>query len=140
VKGIFINERGQRFVNEDCYHGRCHSTSCDSLVATASGCSSTRRATRRPTSNSSLVSRSARLRKRGRSGARVAAAAGIADQHGGAVQPLRTPGEDPLFHKAREWLQPLEKPPFVALDCRVDHCFYSSFTLGGLDTLPTARC
>jgi 3-oxo-5alpha-steroid 4-dehydrogenase len=36
-------------------------------------------------------------------------------------------------------LQPLETPPFVALDCRVDHCFYSSFTLGGLDTLPTGE-
>jgi hypothetical protein len=22
VKGIFINARGQRFINEDCYHGR----------------------------------------------------------------------------------------------------------------------
>jgi hypothetical protein len=48
-------------------------------------------------------------------------------------------GEDPLFHKARQWLAPLEKPPFVALDCRIDHCFYSSFTLGGLDTLPTGE-
>ena len=38
-----------------------------------------------------------------------------------------------------EWLKPLDKPPFVALDCRVDHCFYSSFTLGGLDTLPTGQ-
>jgi succinate dehydrogenase/fumarate reductase flavoprotein subunit len=48
-------------------------------------------------------------------------------------------GEDPLFHKARKWLKPLDEPPFVALDCRVDHCFYSSFTLGGLDTLPTGE-
>src|SRR3546814_18479576 len=22
IKGIFINEQGQRFINEDCYHGR----------------------------------------------------------------------------------------------------------------------
>ncbi len=48
-------------------------------------------------------------------------------------------GEDPLFRKAARWLAPLEKPPFVALDCRIDHCFYSSFTLGGLDTLPTGE-
>jgi hypothetical protein len=44
-----------------------------------------------------------------------------------------------LFHKARKWLKPLDEPPFVALDCRVDYCFYSSFTLGGLDTLPTGQ-
>ena len=48
-------------------------------------------------------------------------------------------GEDPFFHKAARWLAPLDKPPFVALDCRIDHCFYSSFTLGGLDTLPSGE-
>jgi succinate dehydrogenase/fumarate reductase flavoprotein subunit len=48
-------------------------------------------------------------------------------------------GIDPLFHKARKWLKPLDQPPFVALDCRIDHCFYASFTLGGLDTLPTGE-
>jgi 3-oxo-5alpha-steroid 4-dehydrogenase len=46
---------------------------------------------------------------------------------------------DPLFHKAAKWLKPLTEPPFVALDCRIDHCFYASFTLGGLDTLPTGE-
>ena len=46
-------------------------------------------------------------------------------------------GTDPLFHKAARWLKPLDQPPFVAIDCRVDHCFYASFTLGGLDTLPS---
>jgi predicted oxidoreductase len=36
-------------------------------------------------------------------------------------------------------LKPLDEPPFVALDCRIDHCFYASFTLGGLETLPTGE-
>ena len=48
-------------------------------------------------------------------------------------------GSDPLFHKARKWLKPLTAPPFVALDCRIDVCFYSHFTLGGLDTLPSGE-
>jgi succinate dehydrogenase/fumarate reductase flavoprotein subunit len=48
-------------------------------------------------------------------------------------------GTDPLFHKAAKWLKPLNEPPFVAIDCRIDHAFYASFTLGGLDTLPSGE-
>ncbi|MGN5476629.1 hypothetical protein ACTMU2_05210 [Cupriavidus basilensis] len=48
-------------------------------------------------------------------------------------------GADPLFHKAAKWLKPLDEPPFVALDCRIDYAFYPHFTLGGLDTLPTGQ-
>jgi len=36
-------------------------------------------------------------------------------------------------------LKPLTEGPFVALDCRVDYCTYTCFTLGGLDTLPTGE-
>ena len=50
-----------------------------------------------------------------------------------------TDSRDPLFHKAAAWLKPLDQPPFVAVDCRIDHCYYSTFTLGGLDTLPTGE-
>ena len=42
-------------------------------------------------------------------------------------------GRDPLFGKAAEWVQPL-KPPFGALDCRVDSSLFAAFTLGGLRT------
>ena len=45
-------------------------------------------------------------------------------------------GEDPFFHKAAEWLEPLE-PPLVALDVTPSRgAFWPYFTLGGLDTLP----
>jgi len=48
-------------------------------------------------------------------------------------------GEDTLFHKAAEWLQPL-KPPLVALDITPGRgVFIPMFTLGGLDTLPTGE-
>jgi 3-oxo-5alpha-steroid 4-dehydrogenase len=44
-------------------------------------------------------------------------------------------GEDPLHGKASEFLKPLTKPPFAALDYRVDHMpFWSVFTMGGLHT------
>jgi succinate dehydrogenase/fumarate reductase flavoprotein subunit len=41
-------------------------------------------------------------------------------------------GEDPLFHKQPEWLRPLDRPPFGAMDLRVENAVYSVFTLGGL--------
>jgi 3-oxo-5alpha-steroid 4-dehydrogenase len=43
-------------------------------------------------------------------------------------------GEDPLFHKAPEHLVPLVQPPFAALDYRTEAALYTVFTLGGLHT------
>jgi predicted oxidoreductase len=42
-------------------------------------------------------------------------------------------GEDPEFHKGKKWLQPLDHPPYAALDASVGQATYMSFTLGGLD-------
>lgn len=48
-------------------------------------------------------------------------------------------GEDPLFHKAAEWLEQLA-PPLVALDVTPGRgTFWPFFTLGGLDTLPDGQ-
>lgn len=44
-------------------------------------------------------------------------------------------GEDPEFHKAAEWVIPLEGP-YGVVDMRVEKSFYASFTLGGLRTRP----
>ena len=47
--------------------------------------------------------------------------------------------EDPLFHKAAEWLKPIA-PPLAALDCTPGRgAYYPYFTLGGLDTLPSGE-
>jgi 3-oxo-5alpha-steroid 4-dehydrogenase len=43
-------------------------------------------------------------------------------------------GEDPLFHKRRERLQPLTRPPYALLDASSSATVYATFTLGGLDT------
>ena len=48
-------------------------------------------------------------------------------------------GEDPFFHKAGEWLENLD-PPLVALDVTPGRgSFWPFFTLGGLDTLPSGE-
>lgn len=43
-------------------------------------------------------------------------------------------GEDPVFHKRREFLGPLVRPPFAAIDCRPGAVSWATFTLGGLRT------
>ena len=48
-------------------------------------------------------------------------------------------GKDPLFHKAAEWLVPIEAP-YVALDCTPERgVIIPYFTFGGLDTLPSGE-
>lgn len=139
VKGIFVNQIGQRFINEDCYHGRVSQFILDQpgnrvwLLQD------------HETYAPGLLHESARVE--------IGAAGETWEE---VEQELKLPentlsatvafynrhaarGEDPLFHKAQKWLKPLDKPPFVALDCRVDHAQYSAFTLGGLDTLPTGE-
>ncbi|MBS0378911.1 MAG: FAD-dependent oxidoreductase [Proteobacteria bacterium] len=139
VKGIFVNGQGQRFINEDCYHGRVsnyilrqsgeriwllqdHETYATGEMQTlakieigAAG------------ETWEEVERELRLPENS-----LTATVGLYNHY--AAQ-----GTDPLFRKAAKWLKPLNRPPYVALDCRLDHCFYASFTLGGLDTLPTGE-
>jgi len=139
VRGIFVNERGQRFVNEDCYHGRVSQFILQQpgnriwLLADA--------ASYQPMEFQELSR--VEIGAAGETWEEVERDLGLPERSLVATVELynrnAARGEDPLFHKARHWLAALEKPPFVALDCRIDHCFYSSFTLGGLDTLPTGE-
>ncbi len=43
-------------------------------------------------------------------------------------------GEDPMFHKSKKYLSPIDKPPFKVYDLSVDKSMYSSHTFGGLQT------
>ena len=48
-------------------------------------------------------------------------------------------GEDPVFHKNREYLKPLDTPPYGAFDCTTENALYAAFTLGGLWTDPDSH-
>lgn len=140
--GIFVNDKGQRFINEDCYHGRVgfnamvqqHNHSKRIYLVTD-------------------VEGYGDYEKMSYLGAQVAATGDTAEE---LEQELELPqgtlsntlevynrhaekGEDPLFHKSDAWLRPIE-PPYVALDCTLGRgTFYPFFTLGGLDTLLTGE-
>ncbi|MFK8019869.1 MAG: FAD-dependent oxidoreductase [Pseudomonadales bacterium] len=48
-------------------------------------------------------------------------------------------GQDPLFHKAAEWLKPIKTAPFALVSYSLDHLNPAIFTLGGLDVKPTGE-
>ena len=48
-------------------------------------------------------------------------------------------GEDPVFHKQPGFLTPLNNPPYAAIDCCTDKVLWAVFTLGGLHTLPSGE-
>ena len=139
TNGIFINSMGQRFINEDCYHGRVGSYALrqpgeriylvlnvedygnyeqmNYIFAPVAG------------TGESIEELEGELEL---TAGTLANTLGLYNQHAAK-------GEDPIFHKSAEWLKPIE-PPYVALDCTPGRgAFYSFFTLGGLDTQPTGE-
>jgi hypothetical protein len=132
VRGILVTTAGQRFINEDAYYGRVgqeglfrHGGRMFLIVDTA-------------------------IYERNLAGfeatfveetiADLERVAGFPD---GALQSTvalynrhAANGEDPLFHKHRQFLQPLTHAPFAAIDCATDKVVWATFTLGGLRTNP----
>src|SRR5580698_3292125 len=132
AKGILVNGRGERFINEDAYTGRI------GLHAL------------RDNDGFVYMITDDVIHERNLLGLRVGFAAATAEEL--AVE-LEIPpealgrtvrdyneaaarGEDPQFHKRAPFLQPIGVPPasgIGAIDLRVDHgAIYATFTLGGL--------
>ena len=134
VKGIFINERGQRFINEDTYHGR---------VA--------HYVLRQPNGKVwLLVDNEIFGRPMLQPNIEIAA---VGETWSEVEEQLELePGsltstveefnrhagnqQDPYFHKAAEWLKQLTTPPFAALSYCTGDFEAHAFTLGGLATRP----
>jgi succinate dehydrogenase/fumarate reductase flavoprotein subunit len=139
TQGIAINDKGQRFINEDVYHGR--------LGAFALRQQSDRIYFIVTVEQYGDYERVSYL------GAQVAGTGETVEEleqelglrEGTLQQTIAVynedcaRGEDTLCHKAAEWLVPLE-PPLVALDVTPGRgAIVPYFTLGGLDTLPTGE-
>jgi len=137
--GIVINDKGQRFINEDVYHARLCQAVLDEagdrfyFIVT--------------------VDQYGDYEKFNFMGASIAGTGETVEEleeelalRKGALQYTIAvynedvaAGEDTQCHKAAEWLEKLE-PPLVALDITPGRgVFVPMFTLGGLDTLPTGE-
>lgn len=128
--GVFVNTKGQRFINEDCYHGRV-----------------SRHAIDQPGGKVYLLLDNAHF-VRPADIARVSIAA-TGDSWEEVAAELELPpntlsatmqvynehariGCDPLFDKRPPLLTPLDQGPFVALELNFETSYFSFFTLGGL--------
>ncbi|MEM9175572.1 MAG: FAD-binding protein [Myxococcota bacterium] len=132
IKGILVNQEGQRYCAEDSYHSR------SSIITTQQpdrkGWLILDEATYQPDPPAwgayPLVDAFETIEE-------MEKALGMPD---GALQKTMSTynehaakGEDPDFHKKDKWLQPLTQAPYAALDASVGAATYMSFTLGGLD-------
>jgi 3-oxo-5alpha-steroid 4-dehydrogenase len=135
IKGIMVNRRGMRFINEDVYQtvvgeaALLHEAGEVFLIVDEQ----TFARPFPPTEIAAVEATTADLeRTLGFPSGSLENTIAIYNQHAAS-------GEDPLFHKAREYLAPLVHPPFAALDYTTKNALYTVFTLGGLHTRPTGE-
>jgi succinate dehydrogenase/fumarate reductase flavoprotein subunit len=128
-RGVLVDRHGRRFINEDAYHGRIGEFAlhqCDGEVWMILDSSIDERPVNTPAPLAAVEASIPELE----------AALGMPE--GGLTATLAAyneaarRGEDPLFHKAAEFVTPLEHPPYGALDLRMSSAHYGGFTLGGL--------
>jgi len=137
VKGIFVNERGSRFINEDVYHGRVAHYILrqpgrrvwllvdDEIFG-------------RPS-----IYPDVGIAAVGESWDELEVELGMPE--GALTRTVEefnrhaAEGSDPYFHKAAHYVRPLTKAPFAALSYCPDDMPGHAFTLGGLATLPTGE-
>ncbi len=135
IKGLVVNKHGQRFINEDCYHGRV----TDAIKKKAGGTAFL------------IVDDDTYGQSMG--GYKIVAVEetiedlekSLGMSEGQLVHTFASynrfaaEGVDPVFHKAKKYVTPLDHPPFAALDLSVGNSVWAAFTLGGLDTRPTGE-
>lgn len=127
--GILVNNCGERFVSEDSYHSRTSAFVFD-----------------QPEQKAWLILDAAHMAEPAYGfqplvdGWETVAEmeAGLGVPEGSLAKTLEEynvaarDGDDPAFHKATEYLAPLDSPPYGAYDLTPGACFYSGFTCGGL--------
>lgn len=137
VKGIFINERGQRFVNEDSYHGRV----AHYVLRQPNGrvwLLVDNEIFGRP-----VIQENLEIAAVGETWQEIEQELGLPE--GALVHTVdefnrhAAQGQDPYLYKAAEWLRPLTKPPYAALSYCAGEFQGHAFTLGGLATRPTGE-
>ena len=127
--GIFVNRQAQRFLNEDVYFGRAGETVLlhqdgQAYLIVDERCFE--RPAMFPIELAGVGESIAELE------AEVGFPPGMLQATVAYYNAHAANGDDPLFHKRREWLTLLEAPPFAAIDLRVSQPFFTAFTLGGL--------
>lgn len=140
LESIIVDETGNRFINEDVYHGRLGSALLD-----------------RPEGRYYLIIDSRHfdaLTRPPMGGYPVAATGDNLEELEAALElppgslgrtlnsynRHAATGDDPQCHKHRKFLTPLDRPPYAAFDLTPGNgAIFATMTFGGLDTLPTGE-
>lgn len=130
--GVFVNVQGQRFINEDCYHGRVSRCAVDQhggkvyllldMAHFVQPMDFARMSIAGTGDSWEEVEAELAMPK-----GTLSATMAVYNEH--ALQ-----GSDPLFDKRVPILTPLDQGPFVALELNFETSYFSFFTLGGLKT------
>jgi 3-oxo-5alpha-steroid 4-dehydrogenase len=135
-EGIFVNRFGQRYLNEDAYMGRAgeftllHQGGRGFLIVDDD---SFERPDLFPIEVAGVGESIAELE------AELELPMGCLQDTVAFYNRHAERGEDPLFHKGANYLRPIAKPPFGAIDLSTESAIYSAFTLGGLRIDAAAR-
>ncbi|MBV6509239.1 MAG: Fumarate reductase flavoprotein subunit [Acidimicrobiales bacterium] len=129
VRGIIVNTRGERFINEDAYSGRLGQ---EFLLRQGGKVYFVH-------DDDTFEVNIAGYKPRWVADSAADLEADIGLPPGSLQQTLdrynehAVRGDDPEFHKAAQWVTPLQ-PPYGVVDLGVDNSYYATFTLGGLAT------
>ena len=135
VRGILVNRQGQRFINEDAYHGRTgdyvlRQTDGVAYLVVDSASHG------RPIAGMQTIAVEETIAELETA---LALPSGALVHTASYFNEHAAKGEDPLFHKKRDYLAPLAEPPFAAIELSVGKAIIPGFTMGGLDTLPSGE-
>lgn len=130
--GVFVNQAGQRFINEDCYHGRVSRAAVDQLGDRVYLLLDNAHF-QQPLDLAGIT-----IAGTGESWEEVEAELDMPEATLSATMAFYNKyardGRDPLFDKRTPILTPLDQGPFIALELNFQSSYFSFFTLGGLKT------
>jgi succinate dehydrogenase/fumarate reductase flavoprotein subunit len=133
LRGIVVNRLGQRFVAEDVYHSRMSSFVFDQPGQAAYLIFDSATMVEPAYRFQPLIDGwdSVEEMEQGLGIPAGALARTITDYNRAAAD-----GEDPAFHKASDYVVPLDQGPWGAYDLTPGACFYAGFSCGGLRVTP----
>lgn len=136
VKGLIVNEQGERFVAEDSYHSRTsyfvmqQSDSAAYLIVDSEHVQSPKMPLVPLIDGYETVAEIEEA---------LAMPAGSLEKTLDRYNEYAALGEDPDFHKSPDWLAPQSVGPWAVFDLRLGQALYSGFTLGGMRTTVDAQ-
>lgn len=136
LKGIAVNQTGQRFISEEVYHGvlgneiAFHQKGQAYFIADADS------AYKQPRDSVLTAATASTIEELEQ---KIGVAKDSLVQTVNYYNKNAAKRQDPLFEKSSKYLAPIIKPPFVAYDLSVKSAFVSVHTFGGLHTRPSGQ-